>query len=92
VVLHEDRLVPPAGKKTYQAGIAVLPDGVFLLHDDEAWLLWDAALLRWAPGGYDRRRARPTDGEVMVLTPRAMVRTIAAGYLPGVHPSAWLMG
>jgi hypothetical protein len=87
-MLHEDRLVPPAGKKTYRAEIAELPEGVFLLDNGEAWMLWDSALLRWTPGGYDLRRARPSGGEVTVLTPQSMVRTIAAGYVPGVHPSA----
>jgi hypothetical protein len=92
VVLQQDRLVPPAGKKTYGEDIAALPDGVFLLEDGEAWLLWKAALLRWTPGGYDLRRARPTEVEVTVLTPRAMVRTIAAGYVSGVHESAGSVG
>jgi hypothetical protein len=87
-VLHEDRLVPPAGKKTYRVAIGGLPEGVFVLLDDEAWLLWGSALLHWTPGGYDRHRERPQDGEVTVLTPRALVGVIAAGYVPGVHPSA----
>lgn len=87
VVLHEERLVPPAGKKTHRAEISALPEGVFILQDEEPWLLWGSALWYWTPGGYDRRRDRPVDGEVTVLTPPAMVRTIAAGYVPGVHPS-----
>ncbi|HEY8293005.1 MAG TPA: hypothetical protein VIG44_10980 [Thermomicrobiales bacterium] len=85
--LHGDRLVAPGKRKTYRDDIAALADGVFILHEDEAWLLWQSALLHWTPGGYDRRLARPTEGEVTVLTPRATARTIAAGYAPTVHPS-----
>ena len=86
--LHRDRLIPPADKRTHRAEIVTLPDGVFLLHGDEAWLLWQSSLLHWTPGGYDRHLPQPTHGEVTVLTPRAIVRTIAAGYAPSVHPSA----
>jgi len=87
--LHRDRLASPGVRKTYRAEIAALADGVFILQDGEAWLLWQAALLRWTPGGYERRGARrPTHGRVTVLTPRATAYTIAAGYAPALHPSA----
>lgn len=86
--LHRDRLAATGVRKTYRDEIATLADGVFIVHDGEAWLLWRSALLRWAPGGYDRRYARPTHGQVTVLTPRVTSHTIAAGYAPAVHPSA----
>ncbi len=86
--LHQDRLEAPGKKKVYTAEIATLPDGVFILHDGEAWLLWQAALHRWTGGGYDQRIPPPEHGAITVLTPRATVRTIAAGYAPSVHPSA----
>jgi hypothetical protein len=47
-------------------------------------------LLHWTPGGYEERRTRPEHGDVTVLTPRATVLCIAAGYTPMVHPSAQL--
>lgn len=86
--LQQDRLEGRRGKKTYQADISTLPDGVFIARDGEAWLLWQDALHHWTPGGYDQRIPRPTHGEVTVLTPRATVNTFAAGYIPTVHPSA----
>ncbi len=86
--LHRDRLAAPGVRKTYCDDIAALADGVFILREGEAWLLWQSALLHWTPGGYDRCRTRPTHGAVTVLTPRATARTIAAGYTPGVHLSA----
>jgi hypothetical protein len=45
-------------------------------------------LLHWTASGYDQRQPRPAYGEVPVLTPHATARTIAAGYVPAVHPSA----
>ena len=86
--LHHDRLTAPAQKKLYRDEIAALPDGVFIQREGEAWLLWQAALRHWTPGGYDRRIPHPAHGSVTVLTPRAMVGAIAAGYIPAVHPSA----
>jgi hypothetical protein len=85
--LHRDRLEAPRTKRLYRDEIATLPDGVFVLREGEAWLLWHSALHHWTPGGYDRRIPHPADGAVAILTPRAMVRTIAAGYVPAVHPS-----
>jgi hypothetical protein len=86
--LQQDRLEGRSGKKTYQADIATLPDGVFTARDGEAWLLWQSALHHWTPGGYDQRIPRPAHGEVIVLTPRATAGVIAAGYTPTVHSSA----
>ncbi|WIG60984.1 MAG: hypothetical protein OJF49_003732 [Ktedonobacterales bacterium] len=86
--LHQDRLTAPGVKRVYRADIASLADGVFVLHQGEAWLLWQSALLHWTASGYDQRQPRPAYGEVPVLTPHATARTIAAGYVPAVHPSA----
>jgi hypothetical protein len=88
VELHRDRLSTPGVRKTYQDDIAALADGVFIVSAGEAWLLWRSAVLRWTPGGYVERRARPAQGSVTVLTPRATAAAIAAGYTPLVHPSA----
>jgi hypothetical protein len=52
------------------------------------WLIWRDELLAWNPGGYSDRQPRRLDGEVTVLTPRATVATLAAGYEPVVHPTA----
>jgi hypothetical protein len=86
--LHADRVTAPGIRKTYEAEIATLPDGVFIVRNGEPWLIWEAALLHWTPGGYDRRLDRPARGQVTVLTPRGTVGAIGVGYLPGVHGSA----
>ena len=86
--LQQDRLEGRRDKKTYQAEITSLPDGVFIARGSEAWLLWQSALHHWAPGGYDQHLPRPSSGSVTVLTPRATVSVVAAGYTPAVHPSA----
>ena len=54
------------------------------------WLVNDGSLLAWTPGGYrDRVRREDAPGApVTVITPRATVAVLAAGYRPVVHPSA----
>jgi hypothetical protein len=42
---------------------------------------------RWSAGGYGPRR--PLGGETLrVLTPPSIVRALAAGYTPRLHPTA----
>ncbi|MFI5272345.1 MAG: hypothetical protein ACHQ4H_04845 [Ktedonobacterales bacterium] len=90
-VLHGDRLVGRGAhqrKRTYQEEIAALPDGTFINLDGAAWLRWRGQLLAWSAAGYGARRPLPASGSVEVLTPRALVAVLRAGYLPLVHPSA----
>lgn len=84
--IHEDRI--EAGtrrKKTYQADIANLPDGTFIVLDDKAYLVWGDELCEWSPGGYVNPIRRLTSGLVVVLTPRSIVNALAAGYVPVIH-------
>jgi hypothetical protein len=54
------------------------------------WLVHDGGLLAWTPGGYrDRiRRENAPATAVTVITPRATVAVLTAGYRPVIHPSA----
>ena len=91
-VLHADRLEGSGAhqrKRTYQEEIAALPDGVFIHHDGAPWLKWHGQLLAWSAGGYTTRRPLPPENQsVEVLTPRALVAVLRAGYEVAVHPSA----
>ena len=86
--LHADRLSSPGIKRTYRARLAGLPDGTMIERGGRPWLVLGADLLAWTPGGYRENVARGAIEEVTVLTPRATVATIRAGYQPVLHPSA----
>ncbi len=88
LLLHLDRLVGPARKRTYVDDIRVLPNGSYIDLDGRAWLVWEEDLLAWSAGCYTERQPRPPRGDATVLTPRAIVETICAGYRPTIHPSA----
>jgi hypothetical protein len=83
--LHAERL-GPVGESEPSA----LPDGTFVLVEDEPWLVLGAALLRWTPGGYTDRRARKP-GPAAVVTPPTLVGVLRAGWasaaVPLLHPS-----
>jgi hypothetical protein len=86
-VLHQQRRLAGGARITWPAPLRELPDGVFIATDGESWLVNDGGLRRWTPAGY-AGRIDPFDGPAAVLTPRATVAAIRAGYRPLLHPSA----
>jgi len=86
--LHEDRLAGPGIRRSYRAPLAELPDGAMVEADGAPWLVLGGGLLAWTPRGYRDRRAAGLATTVAVITPRATVAALAAGYLPVLHPSA----
>jgi hypothetical protein len=90
--LHADRLVRPGVRRVHSARPSSLPDGVMVSVGGAPFLVWGGGLLAWTPGGY-RDRVRPADAApVTVITPRATVAVLAAGYRPVIHPSAVTAG
>ena len=89
--LHADRLVRPGVRRSYTAALSDLPDGTMVEVSGQPWLVYEGGLLAWTPGGY-RDRVPADAGSVTVITPRATVAVLAAGYRPVVHPSAGLNG
>jgi hypothetical protein len=83
-VLHWQRRLVDGARVTYPALLSQLPDGVFIVHDEEFWVANDGGLHRWTPAGYTDRIDQ-FDGPAAVLTPRATVEAIRAGYRPLVH-------
>jgi hypothetical protein len=87
-LLHADRLIAPGTRRNYKQRLGNLPEGTMIAVDGRPWLVSGDELLAWGPGGYGERRPIQPDVEVTVITPRATVATLAAGYLPVVHPSS----
>jgi hypothetical protein len=86
--LHADRLVRPGVRRSYSAQLSSLPDGVMVSVGGVPFLVRGGGLLAWAPGGYRSSGPPPGEETVTVITPRAMVAVLAAGYRPVIHPSA----
>jgi hypothetical protein len=88
--LHEERLGPGGTKRTSQATLDEMPDGVFVQvpGNGRSCLLWKGHLLAWSAGGYGERLPRPRGVEVALLTPPSTVAAIKAGYAVEVHGTA----
>jgi hypothetical protein len=90
--LHGERLRPEARtQRRHTASFTELPDGTFVLHRGEPHVVLGATILRWTPGGYRARIARPRNGDAEVLTPTSLVSVLRVGWEPVVplfHPSA----
>jgi hypothetical protein len=85
--LHADRLAGSGVRRTYRAPLAGLPSGTMVDIGGAPWLVHDGRLLAWTPGGYRQRPVEAPGGRVTVITPRATVAVLAAGYRPVLHPS-----
>jgi hypothetical protein len=82
--LHAERLGPHR-----EGRVDELPDGAFVLVEEEPWLVLGAELLRWTPGGYTERRTRPR-GNASIVTPPSSIDVLRAGWngaVPFLHPS-----
>src|SRR5579884_1133564 len=84
--LHIERRAGPWRKRTHTAPLATLPDGAYIALDNRAWLVLGAELLAWSCGSYLEARPRAREALVTVLTPPSLVRVLARGYLPQLHP------
>ena len=86
--LHADRLTGTGQRRTYRAPLAGLPSGTMVEIGGAPWLVHDGRLLAWTPGGYRQRAVEAPGDLAAVITPRATVAVLAAGYRPVLHPSA----
>jgi hypothetical protein len=74
----------------HEARFGELPDGAFVLHEGEPHLVLGAELLRWTPGGYDRR-IRRLRGRARVVTAPSFLAVLGSswrGEVPLLHASA----
>ena len=86
-VLHRERLA--GGKKRLHPlpmRWEELPDGAMVQQGAESYLIAQGQALQWSPAGY--RETQSEIKEAMLLTPPSIVRALAAGYRPVLHPSA----
>jgi hypothetical protein len=90
--LHAERFDPATRAQRHHDGeIDDLPDGAFILRDDEPWLVRDTELLRWSPAGYDAHAQRPPQGPATVITPPSLLAVLRTGWrgaVPLLHPTA----
>ncbi|MBS0241413.1 MAG: hypothetical protein JSS20_04495 [Proteobacteria bacterium] len=87
-VLHHERLAPGALKRTYRALFGDLPDATFVRHADEPHLVLNGRLLPWTFDGYRPALVAAAGDTFEILTPPTIVRILAVGFKPSLHPTA----
>jgi hypothetical protein len=78
-------------RRFHEAPMADLPDGTFVLVENQPHLVLGSHLHRWSPAGYTARTGRPAASNTTVITPPSLVALLAADRTPLVpllHPSA----
>jgi hypothetical protein len=83
-VLHRERMDNEKKKVVHQRLAGEIPDGTFVVVDDEPYVLKNLEFYRWTPFGYENFIHLPKDSAVMVLTPNSIVNAFLAGYIPQV--------
>ena len=86
-ILHPARVRRDRSQVRHEVDAPDLPSGTFCLLDGKAALILNHQLHLYSASGYTSRSPLPKR-EVTVLTPAPVVRTLAAGYLPELHPTA----
>jgi hypothetical protein len=91
--LHSERL-NGVSRRLHAASLSELPDGCFVLHQGEPWLVHAGELLRWTPSGY-AERLTPARRSIEAITPPSLVEVLRArwdGAVPLLHPSTGSIG
>jgi hypothetical protein len=88
-ILHAECVDGAGRKRTWSAALGALPDGtlVMLAGGGEPFLRHGKALHPWTPAGYGPVRHLAPETVVEVLTPPSVVKVLALGYRPVIHPT-----
>jgi hypothetical protein len=81
-ILHKERISSAKTKVTFEDETNNIPDGSFVLFDNDAFLILNGLMYLWSPFGYEKGVDVPQIPKLTVLTPRSIVNTFKAGYLP----------
>jgi len=84
--LHSARVTRQRQQVRHQADINTLPDGAFVLKDDQPHLVQGDHLLPYKLTGYEAATPQPHQ-KITVLTPKPMIEVLRAGFTPRLHNS-----
>jgi hypothetical protein len=89
--LHDERWDRAARtQRHHEERVEDLPDGAFVLHDGEPFVVFGRGIRRWTPSRYAEQLDRPVGG-IDVITPPTLVEVLRRGWdplVPFLHPSA----
>ena len=84
-ILHRERVNKDGSKVKHEENLNSLPDGTFIELDGKPYMIFREAVYEWSPFGYDEKKRLPKAEKVTLLTPKSLVNTFRAGYVPEVR-------
>jgi hypothetical protein len=88
-ILHQERINMKEGKSTYGEKLVDLPQGSFIEYNGKPYMVVHSnRVIHWTSFGYTDCIKLPETTEVNVLTPKSVINTFRAGYLPQIHKTA----
>jgi hypothetical protein len=90
-ILHQERLEASSRtKQMYKEWLKDVLNICFIVFKEDAeqpYLVAESSLIPWTDEGYGHWEEKSNRKKVWVLTPPSIVKAIAAGFHPNVHPS-----
>ena len=83
-ILHSERIRRDSSKVTYEESLDNIPNGTFISYNNKPFLFLNKKIYEWAPFGYEKERDLPNAERLIILTPRSIVNTFRAGYIPQI--------
>jgi hypothetical protein len=88
-ILHRERMNINGTKSTYTEKPGNLPEGSFIEYNGKPYVVRQSnRAILWTPFGYTDNIILPAVTEVNVLTPKSIINTFRAGYIPQIHETA----
>lgn len=87
-VIHRERIDDGKKKVTHLRMSSDIPEGTFILLNDDPFLFSKGRLHAWTPFGYENSIPMPEASTLTVLTPESIVNAFRAGYVPQIRSEA----
>lgn len=83
-IIHPERIDDEGRKVMFQCPPSDIPEGTFILIDEDAYVFSQGGLHRWTPFGYEDPMPMP-EISLTILTPYSIVNAFRAGYVPQIN-------
>jgi hypothetical protein len=83
-ILQRERMASDSSKVIHEEILQELPNGTFVVLKNQPYLLQNTMLFLWTPFGYEKGIGLPATEKLQVLTPKSVVNTFRAGYVPKI--------
>lgn len=83
-IIHCERINSAKKKVTHQRPPSAVPDGAFILINENPYLFCKGRAHRWTHFGYEDIIAVPETSMLTILTPESIVNAFRAGYMPQI--------